>query len=239
MTRAGTPRARARAAALEEIKRTARAQLTVSGAAALSVRHVAREVGMCSSGVYRYYTSRDELLTALIIDAYDALGAAVEQAEATIDRADHVARWCAAAAAIREWAQAHPQEYGLVFGSPVPGYVAPQDTVVPAARVPFLLAAILRDAYEAHALEGVGSRDERGSGSGLDPSFTTSAMPLAGLPGEVVAAGVRAWSELFGLISFELFGHLKGTVLDGDRFFRIACERMAAELGILRVRTDA
>ena len=224
-------------AALEEIKRAARAQLAVSGAAALSVRHVAREVGMCSSGVYRYYTSRDQLLTALIIDAYDALGAAVEEAEATIDRADHVARWWAAARTIREWAQANPQEYGLVFGSPVPGYVAPQDTVVPAARVPFLLATILRDAYGAHALEGVGSRDE--CGSGLDPSFTTSGMPLAGLPDEVVAAGVRAWSELFGLISFELFGHLKGTVLDGDRFFRIACERMAAELGILRVRADA
>jgi AcrR family transcriptional regulator len=192
---------------------------------------------MCSSGVYRYYTSRDELLTALIIDAYDALGAAVEEADATIDREDHLARWWAAASAIRQWARARPQEYGLVFGSPVPGYVAPQDTVLPAARVPLVLAAILRDAYESHAQGGIGSRDERGSG--LDPSFTTSAMPLAGLPDEVVAAGVRAWSELFGLISFEIFGHLKGSVLDGDRFFRIACERMAAELGILRVGADA
>ena len=119
----------------------------------------------------------------------------------------------------------------------MPGYTAPLDTVIPAARVPFVLAGILRDAYEAHALRDAGSRDEHGFG--LDPSFMVSAMPLAGLPEAVVAAGVRAWSELFGLISFELFGHLTGSVLDGDRFFRIACEKMAVELGILRVAADA
>ena len=234
----GTPRARARAAALEEIKRVARAQLAERGAAALSVRLVAREVGMCSSGVYRYFASRDELLTALIIDAYNALGAAVEEAEGAVDRADHLERWQAAATAIRQWAQAHPQEYGLVFGSPVPGYVAPQDTVVPAARVPFVLAAILRDAYESHRVAGGESRGDQRE-FGLDPSFSTSGMPLEGLPDELVAAGVRAWTELFGLISFELYGHLKGSVLDGDAFFRIACDRMASTLGIVGVGVDA
>jgi AcrR family transcriptional regulator len=238
MTREGTPRARARAAALEEIKRVARAQLAERGAAALSVRLVAREVGMCSSGVYRYFASRDELLTALIIDAYDALGAAVEEAEGAIDRADHLERWWAAAQAIRQWAQAHPQEYGLVFGSPVPGYLAPQDTVLPAARVPFVLAAILRDAYESRVVaDGVSRGDQHEFG--LDPSFSTSGMPLEGLPDEMVAAGVRAWTELFGLISFELFGHLKGSVLDGDVFFRTACDRMAGALGIVGVGVDA
>src|SRR5580658_8303806 len=121
MTREGTPRARARVAALEEIKRAARAQMAERGAAALSVRHVAREVGMCSSGVYRYFKSRDELLTALIIDAYNALGDDVERAEAQVDRGDLFGRWWAAASAARTWAWARPQEYGLVFGSPIPG----------------------------------------------------------------------------------------------------------------------
>jgi hypothetical protein len=64
-------------------------------------------------------------------------------------------------------------------------------------------------------------------------------MPLEGLPDEMVAAGVRAWTELFGLISFELFGHLKGSVADGDVFFRIACDRMAGALGIVGVGADA
>jgi len=237
MTREGTPRAKARVAALEEIKRVARAQLAECGAAALSVRHVAREVGMCSSGVYRYYASRDELLTALIIDAYNALGATVEAAETMVDRADHFGRWWASASAIRTWAHAHPQEYGLVFGSPVPGYVAPQDTVIPAARVPFVLAGILRDAVSGRPGAAHAVREERGFG--LDPIFLASGMPLDGLPDEVVAAGVRAWSELFGLISFELYGHLKGSVRDGDTFFRVACERMAQELGILRIPVDA
>ena len=148
-----TPRARARAAVVEEIKAAARAQLAEVGAAALSVRHVARELGMSSSGMYRYFASRDELLTALIIDAYDALGGAVEQAEAAVDRADLFGRWWAAASAVRTWARAHPQEYGLVYGSPVPGYAAPQDTVGPASRVPLALATILRDAWSARAID--------------------------------------------------------------------------------------
>jgi AcrR family transcriptional regulator len=236
MTREGTPRAKARAAALEEIKRAARAQLAETGPAGLSVRHVAREVGMCSSGVYRYYASRDELLTALIIDAYDALGAAVEAAETAVDRADHFERWRAATRAIRQWAWANPQEYGLVFGSPVPGYAAPEDTIGPAARVPIVLAAILRDAYVANVI----AREPSPPGDyGLEPGFLSSGMPLEGLPEDVVAAGVRAWSELFGLVSFELFGHLKGSVLDGDRFFEVACDRMANSLGIQRVGADA
>ena len=237
MTRPGTPRAKARAAALEEIKQVARDQLAERGAAALSVRHVARDVGMCSSGVYRYFASRDELLTALIIDAYNALGAAVEVAESVVDRTDYLGRWLAAAIAIRQWAWAHPQEYGLVFGSPVPGYQAPPDTVIPATRVPFVLAGILRDAFEASAL--VADATRVAGHSGLDPAFTTSVSPLAGLPVELVASGVRSWSELFGLISFELYGHLMGSVLDGDTFFRIACERMAEALGIIKVGVHA
>ena len=144
-----TPRARARAAVVEEIKAAARAQLAERGAAALSVRHVARDLGMSSSGMYRYFASRDDLLTALIIDAYDALGEAVERADAAVDRADLFGRWWAAASAVRTWARARPQEYGLVYGSPVPGYTAPQETVGPASRVPLALAAILRDAWVA------------------------------------------------------------------------------------------
>jgi AcrR family transcriptional regulator len=241
MTREGTPRARARAAALEEIKRAARTQMAERGAAALSVRHVAREVGMCSSGVYRYFGSRDELLTALILDAYNDLGTEVETAESVVDRADLFERWWSAASAIRRWARAHPQEYGLVFGSPVPGYVAPQDTVVPAARVPFVLAAILRDAHEVHLLADELTEAPQSDEPlrGIDPCFMTAGMPLEGLPEAVVAAGIRAWIELFGLISFELFGHLTGSVLDGDRFFRIACERMARELGMLGIAAHA
>jgi AcrR family transcriptional regulator len=226
---AETARTRARAAVIEEIKEAARAQLAEEGAAALSVRHVARQLGMSSSGVYRYFASRDELLTALIIDAYNAMGAAVEEAESKVSRANLIGRWWAVASTVRSWATAHPHEYGLVFGSPVPGYAAPQDTVAPATRVPLTLASILRDAWDARRVDVV-----RGSEAGglLDPALAHGATPLQGLPEDVVVRGILAWVELFGLVSFELFGHLVGSVADPDTFFRTASERIADSIGI-------
>src|SRR5471032_709624 len=115
-----TARDRARAEITGEIKAVARRQLAEHGSAALSLRAVAREVGMVSSAVYRYFPSRDELLTALIVDAYDAVGEAVEHALAAKRRGNFVARWVAMSRAIRAWALAHPHEYALIYGSPVP-----------------------------------------------------------------------------------------------------------------------
>ena len=121
-------RARVRDELTREIKDAARRQLAEVGSAGLSLRAVARELGMVSSAVYRYFPSRDELLTALIVDAYDAVGAAVEQAEASV-RARRLRRTLAGRDARRcaSWAVANPQEYALIFGSPVPGYRAPTD----------------------------------------------------------------------------------------------------------------
>jgi AcrR family transcriptional regulator len=183
---------------------------------------------MSSSGMYRYFASRDDLLTALIIDAYNHLGEAVERAESEIERSELFDRWWAAASAVRDWARAHPQEYGLVFGSPVPGYVAPQETGVPAARVPLTLAAILRDAWDAGGPAGAPASP----GNGVDLALSKVVEPLIGLPPDVVTNGIIAWVELFGFVSFELFGHLVGTVDDGDAFFRRVCERVAATIGI-------
>jgi AcrR family transcriptional regulator len=114
-------RARARAELTEQIKAVARQHLAEHGAAALSLRAVTRDVGMVSSAVYRYFASRDELLTALIVDAYDAVGRAAEEADAACRRDDVEGRWLALASAVRTWATANPHEYALVYGSPVPG----------------------------------------------------------------------------------------------------------------------
>ncbi len=148
-------RARVRAELTREIKAIAREQLSEVGAAALSLRAVAREMNMASSAVYRYFPSRDELLTALIVDAYDAVGAAAELDEADVRRTDYAGRWVATARAVREWAVTHPQEFALIYGSPVPGYQAPQDTIDPAARIPLLLLGIVNDCAEAGKLSSV------------------------------------------------------------------------------------
>ncbi len=138
-----TARDRARAEITAEILDAGRRHLATDGAAGLSLRAVARELGMASSAVYRYVASRDDLLTRLIIDAYNSLGAAAEVREAAVDRGDLAGRWSAICAAVRGWALANPNEYALIYGSPVPGYVAPPDTIAPASRVSNLLVQIL------------------------------------------------------------------------------------------------
>src|SRR5204863_7108285 len=120
-----TARERIRAELTAEIANAARRQLAEVGAAALSLRAVARELGMASSALYRYFPSRDDLLTRLIIDGYDDLGAAAEPADDPT--APPGERWRAVCRAVRTWALAHPHEYALLYGSPVPGYRAPAD----------------------------------------------------------------------------------------------------------------
>src|ERR1700733_1074974 len=109
-----TARERARAELTREIKQEARRQLAASGAQGLSLRAVARELGMVSSAIYRYFPSRDELLTALIIDAYEALGTAAETASSALPAADIRGRWGGAGTAIRGWGPANPHEYALI-----------------------------------------------------------------------------------------------------------------------------
>lgn len=142
-------RARARIEVTAAIKDEARRQLAAEGASKLSLRAVARELGMVSSALYRYFPSRDDLLTALIIDAYDSVGETAEVAHSGVVDAGPVRRWITVCEAVRGWALAHPHEYALIYGSPVPGYVAPETTVPSAARVALLLIGIARDAHEA------------------------------------------------------------------------------------------
>ena len=207
-------RARMRAELTREIKEEARRQLAVDGAPGLSLRAVTRSLGMASSAIYRYFPSRDDLLTALIVDAYDALGAAAEAADAAVPAGDFGGRWRAVGLAVRTWALANPHEYSLVFGSPVPGYRAPEDTVGPASRVTRVLAGLVDGAARAGALTPV-------DGPGLPPlraEVRHESRRLAGLafphaPDDVVVRAVIAWTQLFGMISFELFGHFH-TVID-------------------------
>lgn len=117
-----TPRAKARARTMADILRIGRDHLATEGAAALSLRAVARDLGVVSSAVYRYVASRDELLTLLVIDAYDELGDAVDAAIA--DAEDSSDQFRALGRAVRGWGLREPARYALLFGSPVPGYQA-------------------------------------------------------------------------------------------------------------------
>ena len=223
-----TARERARAELTAEITDLARAQLATVGAAGLSLRAVARELGMVSSAVYRYFPSRDELLTRLIIDGYDSIGAAAETADDAA--APPAERWLAVCRAVRRWALAHPHEYALLYGSPVPGYAAPQDTVPAAARVGIVLGRILGDAARAGLLpEGSGERD-----AALVSDATAAVLggDHPAIDEDVRVRALLAWSALYGTLNFELFGHFVGSVEDGDRYFDRAMGDLAGLLGL-------
>ena len=224
-------RARMRAELTAEIKDEARRQLAAEGAPGLSLRAVTRALGMSSSAIYRYFPSRDELLTSLIVDAYDAVGAAAEEADAGCPRSDHGARWGAVGRAVRRWSLDNPHEYALVYGSPVPGYRAPEDTVGPASRVTLVLARLVDDATRAGVLirdAGVDALPPLGE-DGRDALQALVDLAFPGVPGDVALRAVAAWTQLFGMISFELFGHFHNVIDAVDPVF----DRTLLEMGHL------
>jgi AcrR family transcriptional regulator len=255
---ARTARERARAELTREIKEEARRQLAEVGAHGLSLRAVARELGMVSSALYRYFPSRDDLLTALIIDAYDAIGSAAEAAIAASAGAPARERWAAACRAIRAWAAANPHEYALIYGSPVPGYRAPEATVGPASRVPLAFSSILAGAAANGSAPAAAAAPPELAGplaaqaAALSAALATSlpaappaslpaspaeaAVPAAAgacpVPADVLVRAVIAWTQLFGMISFELFGQFVGSFEPADAVFGYAVERMATFVGL-------
>jgi AcrR family transcriptional regulator len=218
-TTARTVRQRVRDEMTDEIKVVARRHLAKDGAAALSLRAVAREVGLVSSAVYRYFPSRDDLLTALIIDAYDAIGAAAETTETDgRGRRRSVAdRWTALATAVRNWARRHRHEYALIYGSPVPGYEAPADTVVPAARVSLVALRIVADGIASGEIDPApAGRIPRAVRSDLAGLRATAGLDI---PDAVLLRVLGAWSQLLGALTLELFGHLHNVIHDHDAYF--------------------
>lgn len=220
-----------------EIKAVARRHLETDGAN-LSLRAVARDMGMVSSALYRYFASRDDLLTALIVDAYNALGEMTESADAAVaDRGDLRARWLAAARAVRGWALANPAEYALLYGSPVPGYKAPEYTIPAAARTPAVLARILSDGFASGALAGVtaaapGSAMAARLTSAVRSDLKRAADAIApGLPEDLLMLGLTSWVQLFGVVSFELFGQFNNVIDARAEYFGQQMELMADLLG--------
>ncbi|MDI1459901.1 TetR/AcrR family transcriptional regulator [Catellatospora sp. KI3] len=206
-------RARVRDELTSEIKAIARRQLATDGAD-LSLRAIARELGMVSSAVYRYFPSRDDLLTALIIDCYDELGEAAEQAVARA-QGSLMDRWLAIGHAVRDWALAHPADYALIYGSPVPGYHAPTDTVGPASRVTVQMLGLLVQGVATGAIPADPGSPE--VPPRLAAELDRFAEQVPGVSRRLLARGLTAWVQLFGAVNFELFGRLQNLIDDSRR----------------------
>jgi AcrR family transcriptional regulator len=207
-------RAQARVEVIAEIKRLALLQLAEHGAPGLSLRAIARSVGMVSSGIYRYYPSRDDLLTALIIDAYESLGAAAERADSGCRRVDLWGRWRATATAARTWALEHRPQWGLIFGTPVPGYAAPVDTIGAATRFTAVLIELLIEQESRHGPIGVAVH--RPLVAQLVDLADRSGAPVSP---QAMQVGLQAWTTIVGAITMELFGHYHNVIEPADAMF--------------------
>ncbi|NYG36370.1 TetR/AcrR family transcriptional regulator [Janibacter alkaliphilus] len=220
-------REESRARTTAAILGAARAEIAEHGGGGLSMRAVAREVGMVSSAVYRYFPTREALLTAMILESYGSLADALRRAldEATDEEPTLApgARWAALGHAFRGWARARPHEFQLIYGTPVPGYVAPPETV-PAA------AAVARPFLEVGAGGQVAGYDE----PALVAQMSALQQEAPGAEPSGAAAVLAELAALVGLVSLELAGHLVGTADPADHLVDALLERQAATLGLGR-----
>jgi AcrR family transcriptional regulator len=225
-------RERVRQATVEEIKTVARAQMAAEGTAGVNLRSIAREMGMTAPALYRYFGSRDDLVTALVTDAYDALADAMEAAVAAVPAGRHADRVRAAFGAFRAWGLGHPTEFALIFGSPIPGYVAPDTTRPAGTRYTNLLAGLLVEAYAAGALDpaGIDLRVPDRLGRQLKDLQRRGGFPGAPVP--VVAFGLSAWTRVHGLVTLEVFGHLAPAVGDGAALFEQELDAIVRQSGL-------
>jgi AcrR family transcriptional regulator len=226
-----TRRERLRALTKDEIKALAWAQMAEEGAATLSLRAVARRMGTAPSALYRYYTSRDELLNELIGDGFTALADWMEAAESDLRTVDTSQRWMALSAAYRQWAVRHRTEYTLIFGSPIPGLVVAEErTKTEMLRAVAVLFRVM--------IAGVAAGTVRPEL--FDARVTPPLVPQlaawreligADLPLTAMFAASVAWTRLHGGVMLELFNHLPHMLYPAGELFDQQMRQLLVDLG--------
>ncbi|MHA6762938.1 TetR/AcrR family transcriptional regulator [Streptacidiphilus sp. PAMC 29251] len=226
-----TARQVAREQMMRDIVRVGREHLAKVLPADLSLRAVARDIGVVPSALYRYVKDREALITLLIVDAYDELADEVDGALAAASKLSHRKRLEVAVLAARAWAVREPSRFALLYGTPVPGYTAPADqTVAPGTRFALTLAGLVEDAWRAGELRTVEAPlhpTVRADMARLRESFGFE-MPV----GNVFRA-YGLWSAVIGAVLFDAFGHYAAdTLSDPEEFLRAHTDSLADAVGL-------
>lgn len=215
---------------MREIVRIGREQLAAVGPTELSLRSVARELGVVSSAVYRYVASRDELLTLLIVDAFDELG---DEVDAALNRGGRHARAQIQqiASAVRDWAAREPSRYALIYGTPVPGYHAPAErTVDPGTRVVMALLGVVEQAYLDGAAAVPGGPLPRPVRTDMDALRREYDLQM---PAVLLARCFALWTGLFGAVSFDVFDQYgTDTITDRAALLKVQIDLYIDALGV-------
>jgi AcrR family transcriptional regulator len=211
----------------EEIKQVARRLMAEHGTAGLSTRLIAREMGLTAPALYHYYAGRDELITALIVDAFNALANALEEARDNAATESRHEQLLQTLLAYRRWALEHPTDFQLIYGNPIPGYEAPRELTVPAAARGFTilvpLIAALKNNGDQH--DDTLTLDDHSMPQSVQASLAEmQTRDGYDIPVEELYGAVVGWTRLHGIIMLELFHHLQPIVGDVDAFYRAEIE---------------
>lgn len=218
-----TMRERYRAQVRQEVKQAALRQLAEAGPGGLSISAIGKQLGVSGPALYRYFASRDDLLTELVIDAYHDLANALTAATSRVPNDNPRGRFEALARAYRRWAAGEPHRYRLLFGPPLPGYEAHAQRLVEASWAAMhLLLDVLRG-LAAGAAEPSGP---------LASELTAWAQPHDSRTDAATALrAVLIWSQLHGIVSLEIAGNFASMSIDADQLFETQLTAITATLG--------
>ena len=232
---AGTRRERLRETTVAEILSVARRHVVADGPQAVSMRAVARDMGMTAPALYRYFASLDDLVTSLITHLYREVTHEMEQARDAVDADDLGGRLVEVSRAFRRWAVRHPGEFGLIFGSPVPGLAVPADGPAADAGQRFggVFAGLFAELWARQPFP-VAPDDT------IEPRLAAQLAAYAERLGVALPLGtlqvfMTAWVRLYGTVTMEVFGHMEFAVDDGEPLFELQLRDLGEVMGI----TDA
>ena len=237
---APTRRDRVRAATTKEIKETARRILLQQGPDAVSLRAIAREMGMTAPALYRYFDSREVLIRGVIADIFNQLTADVTRAiqaaardqDDPAKKDDLTKKMVAACREFREWALLHQGEFALIFGSPLPGLKDGRGDVADECGRQFagVYFALFRELWMRNPFP-VPAPEE------IDPGLRAQleqfgAVIRSDLPLGAILRFLRCWTKLYGAVSMEVFGHIGFALDDAAPMFDLTLAELATDLGL-------
>lgn len=221
-----------RQAAADEIKQIARRQMSEMGTGGLSLRGIAREMGITAPAIYNYYPRLDDLITALIIDAFKSHGDAMDAAAHAAEPAGDVAAVHAALLMYRDWGVANPVDFQLIYGNPIPGYAAPGEITIPLARRPFdILSRYFIRLWQSGMMR-VPPEYEAPPASVLGYLLGWRDDVDATMPEHLMYILMAGWTRIHGVAVLEIVGQLAPALGDVDAFYRYEVDAILIEFGL-------
>lgn len=234
-----TARAIKREETYEQIKSAAQKLIAEEGTSGLALRKIAREIGLVPSAIYRYYDSLDDIITALIVEAFQGLAGALAAARDANRTAPPTVQLMAVMVAYRQWALDHVTQFQLIYGTPIPGYEAPREITVPVASGSLqVIVEVLVDAIEQGACVPPPnyahiSDAQRAYFTGmLQAAEVVQDAPITESLLQAVYLSTHGWPRIHGLIHLEINGHIGPVAGDMDAHYLDHMRKMFCEMGM-------